>query len=487
MKLNVVVLAAGLGTRMCSEIPKVLHPLAGRPLLEHVLDTVSCLDPHQTIVVSGHGHELVRDAFSDHDIIWATQSEQLGTGHAVMQALDYLDADARVLILLGDVPLISAETLQHLIHSTDNNDLGMLTADMPDPTGFGRIYRDENGQVIEIIEERDASPEVKNIKEINAGIFLASALQLNKWLPKLGDDNSQGEYYLTDIVPMALQYGQAITALKAPNHWETMGINDQSQLAEVERYFQRQQAERLMREGVRFSDPTRFDLRGECQAGSDVSIDINVILEGEVRIGSGASIGPNCVISNSVIGENTVIRANAIIEESTIGNNAIVMPGSTIERANIAEGVTIKANSVIEDASIGANAQIGPFARLRPGSDIQSDAKIGNFVEIKNSTVGKGSKINHLSYIGDTVIGEDANIGAGTITCNYDGVNKHQTTIGDRAFIGSNTQLVAPVTIGDDAVIGAGSTITEDAPPTKTHPKPQQTNHSRPLAKARKV
>jgi len=433
MTINVVILAAGKGTRMKSAKPKVLHKIAGLPMVEHVVLTAKKLDAKKVCVVFGHGGDQVQSHFDNHscaDIIdWVEQKEQLGTGHAVHQAMSAVDEDSQVLILYGDVPLIKEETLRDLVE-VSRGGVGLLTVNLVPPTGYGRIIRNEENLVVGIVEQKDANEEQQKITEVNTGILTMSATLLNSWLPKLGNDNAQGEYYLTDLIAMASGEGVAIHTTQPKDPVEVEGINNRKQLATIERAFQLNAAEQLMVQGVSFSDPTRVDIRGDIRVGQDIEIDFNVLLEGDVSIGSGVSVGPNCCIKNSCIGDNVII----------------------------------KANSVIEGAVIGARCEVGPFARIRPGTEMSEGAKIGNFVETKKTIIGEGSKVSHLTYIGDAVIGKNANIGAGTITCNYDGVNKFQTNIGDNAFIGSNSSLVAPVTIGAGATIGAGSTIGTNAP-----------------------
>jgi len=434
MKLGVVILAAGQGTRMRSSLPKVLHRLANRPLLRHVVSTSGKLDPVQTIIVFGHGGGAVRQAFSsDSEFTWVEQDQQLGTGHAVAQAIPALADVDQVLVLYGDVPLIQSATLSSLIQAASRTDLALLTVNLAEPTGYGRIVRDDQGHVQRIVEQKDASAEELAISEINTGFLVATKAKLIDWLSRLDNDNAQKEYYLTDIVELAVADGIEVLTAQPSNSTEVMGVNDRSQLAHLERYYQRMQAEELMRQGVALLDPTRFDLRGVLIAGQDVEIDINVIIEGQVEVGDDVRIGANSVIRNSTI----------------------------------ASGVQILENCVIEDAIIGRESIIGPFSRIRPGVHLSGNNKVGNFVEIKKSEIDEGSKINHLSYIGDSLIGKNVNIGAGTITCNYDGANKFQTIIGDNVFIGSDSQLVAPVKIEAGATIGAGSTITADAPADK--------------------
>jgi bifunctional UDP-N-acetylglucosamine pyrophosphorylase/glucosamine-1-phosphate N-acetyltransferase len=430
MKLHIVVLAAGKGTRMKSRTPKVLHCLSDRPLLAHVLDRAQVMGAHSVDVVYGHGSEQVLNHFSDTPANWVLQEPQLGTGHALMQAMPHIDDDATVLVLYGDVPLIQASTLQALVEAAAPGHLALLTARLPEPGGYGRIIRDGQGQVIRIVEKKDASAEELAVNEINTGFLAAPAGLLRDWLSRLQNNNAQGEYYLTDVVAMAVAQDITISDQQPAAMWEIMGVNSQGDLAELERIHQENQAQILMDQGVTIRDPNRFDLRGELHVGQDVNIDVNVVLEGKV-----------------VLGDNVRIRPNVVIRDAEIGANSL-----------------IKENCVIEQVTVGAGCIVGPFARLRPGTTLDKGVHIGNFVELKNSRVGEGSKINHLSYVGDTRVGKGVNIGAGTITCNYDGVNKHRTVIGDHVFIGSDTQLVAPVTIGDNATIGAGSTITNDAP-----------------------
>ncbi len=431
MKLGVAILAAGQGKRMKSDLPKVLHPLADRPLLGHVIATARQLEAARIAVVYGHGGERVPRAFVDSDLIWVEQAEQLGTGHAVQQAMPAMSDMDRVLVLYGDVPLTSAETLQALMGASENSSLALLTVDRDDPHGYGRIVRDAaDGRVLRIVEQKEASAEELAIREINTGILVAGRERLDSWLGRLENANAQGEYYLTDIVAMAVAEGISVRSTQPGDMFEVMGVNDRRQLSELERHYQRMAADRLMQQGVTLRDPARFDLRGTLEAGQDVEIDVNVLIEGDVRLGSNVRVGPNTVIRNSRIGDD----------------------------------VEIFANCVIEDAQVGDGGRIGPFARLRPQTELAEEVHVGNFVEIKKSTVDQGSKINHLAYVGDTSIGKAVNIGAGTITCNYDGANKFRTIIGDDVFIGSDTQLVAPVEVGAGATVGAGSTITRDVP-----------------------
>jgi bifunctional UDP-N-acetylglucosamine pyrophosphorylase/glucosamine-1-phosphate N-acetyltransferase len=413
---------------MKSALPKVLHPIAGHPMLHHVIDTAKQLGAERIHTVIGHGADKVRETTDEASVNWVTQSEQLGTGHAVAQALPDLPDDARVLVLYGDVPLTRHETLDGLVGTLDDQTLGLLTVTMDNPQGYGRIVRNADGDVQSIVEQKDASPDQQQIREVNTGILAVSAKHLKTWLPTLSNSNAQGEYYLTDIIAMAVEQGLRIAVSQPENPYEVQGVNNRLQLAELERWFQRQQADRLMTEGATLADPSRIDVRGELSIGNDLWIDVNVVFEGKVSLGSNVSIGPGCVIKD----------------------------------ATIADGAEIKANSVIEGAVIGASAQIGPFARIRPGTELAANTKVGNFVETKKAIVGEGSKINHLSYVGDASLGRNVNVGAGTITCNYDGVNKYRTVLGDGVFVGSNTALVAPVTVAADATIGAGSTITRD-------------------------
>ncbi len=427
MATEVVILAAGRGTRMRSKYPKVLHRIAGKPMVEHVIDSARKIDAEAIHVVIGHGAELVRDMVKGQDIQWAIQDQQLGTGHAVAQAMTNVNEDAIVLVVYGDVPLVATETLAALVAAADQATLSLLTVLLDDPQGYGRIVR-RAGVIQAIVEQKDADEEQLVIGEINTGILAVSAAKLNQWLPQLSANNAQGEYYLTDIIAMAVADGMGVTALHPKTELEVEGINNRKQLAILERFYQRQQADQLMLDGVTLSDPERIDIRGEMNVGEDIFIDVNCVFIGDVVIGDDVSIGPNCVIENSSIGSGSVIKANSILEEATVG----------------------------------ITCEVGPFARLRPGTDLSEKAKIGNFVETKKAKIGEGSKVNHLSYIGDTTIGIGANVGAGTITCNYDGVNKSVTNIGDGAFIGSNSSLVAPVNIGKNATVGAGSTITVD-------------------------
>ncbi|MDY6941530.1 MAG: bifunctional UDP-N-acetylglucosamine diphosphorylase/glucosamine-1-phosphate N-acetyltransferase GlmU [Pseudomonadota bacterium] len=430
--LSVVILAAGKGTRMNGALPKVLHPLAGRPLLAHVVETASALNPEQICVVVGHGAESVRRRFADCGFTWVEQKEQLGTGHAVAQALPLIPDDASVLVLYGDVPLVTPDTLSALVQAGDR-DLSLLTTRPENPAGYGRIVRDATKRIVGIVEEKDANEEQRRIPEVNTGLLACPAALLRALIGKLGRGNAQREYYLTDVVGMAADEGRPIQSQAAENSSEVLGVNDRSQLAAVERAYQLRLAERFLNDGVTLMDPSRFDVRGELRCGRDVVIDVNAVFEGTVILEDGVHVGAHCVIRDCRIGACTE-----------------VLPFSHLD-----------------GATIGSEARIGPYARLRPGADLADHVHVGNFVEVKQSTVGKGSKISHLSYVGDARVGQYVNIGAGTITCNYDGARKHQTEIGDGAFIGSGTELVAPVTVGAGANIGAGSTIRKDAPANK--------------------
>ncbi len=430
MPLSIIILAAGQGTRMCSDLPKVLHPLGGKPLLHHVIETARRLESEAVHVVVGHGAALVREATPDTDVHWVEQAEQLGTGHAVAQVMPAVPDDHIVLVMYGDVPLVSTGTLQPLYELARQGFVGLLTAELEDPTGYGRILHHADGSISGIVEEKDASKSQRAINEINTGFLAVSAARLRGWVEALDNNNASGEFYLTDVIASAVSDGCGVRGISAEDVEEVLGINDRIQLAVQERCFQERQAMACLQAGVTLIDPARFDLRGTLQAGQDVVIDVNVVLEGDVMLGDRVHIGPNVLMRNVQVGD----------------------------------GVEILANCVIEDAVVGSNSRIGPFARIRPETVLAENTHIGNFVEIKKSDVGTGSKINHLSYIGDTSVGSSVNIGAGTITCNYDGANKHRTLIGDNVFIGSDTQLIAPVEIKDGATIGAGSTITQDAP-----------------------
>lgn len=426
MSTSVIILAAGKGTRMRSSLPKVLQPLAGRPLLGHVIETAKNLNAGHIITIYGHGGALVQQAFAHEKIQWVEQAEQLGTGHAVKVTLPVLPTTGSSLILSGDVPCISQATLQKLLDASTTG-IGLVTLTVADATGYGRIVR-ENGKIQAIVEHKDASEEQRKIKEFNTGIYAVSNAKLHEWLPRLSNDNAQGEYYLTDIVAMAIADGLEVASVEPELAFEVEGVNDRVQLAALEREFQTFQAKQLMQQGVHLIDPSRFDLRGHLTAGKDVRIDINVIIEGDVSLGDNVEIGAGCIIKNT----------------------------------KIASGTKVQPYSVFDSAIVGEDTQIGPFARLRPGAELANDVHIGNFVEVKNTKIGLGSKANHFTYLGDAEVGAGSNIGAGTITCNYDGANKFKTIIGDAAFIGSNSSLVAPVTIGNGATVGAGSVITRD-------------------------
>ena len=428
MSIDVVILAAGQGSRMKSSLPKVLHKVAGKPMVQHVIDQAKQLANSAIHVVVGHGADQVEAALANEECGFYLQAEQKGTGHAVAQAVPGLRAEGVTLVLYGDVPLTPASVFESMVQTAQQGKVALLTVKLDDPTGYGRIIRSAVNDVVGIVEQKDANPEQLAITEVNTGIMAMPTSHLIEWLPQLSSNNAQGEYYLTDLIAMAASAGISVQAQHPESEYEVQGVNNRRQLAELERWYQLQQANRLMDAGVTLADPTRIDVRGELIVGSDVEIDINFIAEGIVKIGSGATIGPNCVIKDAVIGDN----------------------------------VEILANSHIDGAMVAAGCQIGPYARLRPGSDLAAGAKAGNFVEIKKAKIGEGSKVNHLTYIGDAVIGKGANIGAGTITCNYDGVNKSLTEIGDNAFIGSNSSLVAPVKVGAGATIGAGSTITSE-------------------------
>jgi bifunctional UDP-N-acetylglucosamine pyrophosphorylase/glucosamine-1-phosphate N-acetyltransferase len=433
MPLSVVILAAGQGKRMASDLPKVLQPLAGRPLLAHVVGTARRLDPDAIHIVYGHGGERVREALPAADLRWVLQAEQQGTGHAVAQAMPAIPDGHTVLVLYGDVPLVREATLASLAGRAGPQSLVLLSAKLPDPAGYGRVIRDNAGRVVRIVEERDANHKEKAVAEINTGLLAAPAARLRGWLAALKPDNAQGEYYLTDCIGAAVRDGVAVEAVVAESAGEVLGVNDKVQLAEVEAVHRRERATDLMKRGVTIVDPARVDIRGEVSCGRDVVLEINVILEGKVKLGDRVRVGPGCVLRDCEIGADTEVRAHSILEGAVTGPRCI----------------------------------IGPFARLRPGTRLADEVHVGNFVEVKNSEVGAGSKANHLSYVGDTTIGAKVNVGAGTVTCNYDGVNKHRTEIGDGAFIGSGTMLVAPVSVGADATIGAGSTITKPAPAGK--------------------
>lgn len=427
MSVSAVVLAAGKGTRMKSSLPKVLHPIAGKPMVQHILDTLSGIGVVDTNLIYGHGGDQLQEALGHNSLNWCLQEQQLGTGHAVMQAVPNIDDNDNVLVLVGDAPLIKPKTLQHLIQTKSNADLVLLTVSLDDPTGMGRIIRDGE-QVKAIVEHKDANDDQRLIKEINTGIMIMGGADLKRWLNNLNSDNAQQEYYLTDVIEMAAAEGKNIKAVQAGSAVEVEGINNRVQLAKIERAYQMLQAEALMTAGVSLIDPSRIDVRGELITGQDISIDVNVVFEGKVTLGNGIRIGANCVLKD----------------------------------CEIADGAVIEAFSMVDQALVGEKCSVGPYARLRPGSVMKAQSRVGNFVEMKKTELGEGAKANHLTYLGDTTVGSGANIGAGTITCNYDGVNKSKTLIGDGAFIGSNSSLVAPVSIGVKATVGAGSVINKD-------------------------
>lgn len=429
--LQVVILAAGKGKRMRSDLPKVLHPLAGRPLLAHVLAAARALSPRRLCVVVGHGGAVVRERLADREVAWVEQSPQLGTGHAVMQALPALAAGGIVLVLYGDVPLISSATLAGLVEVAAGGRLALLTQVLDDPTGYGRIVKDAGGAVQRIVEEKDANATERAIREVNTGILAVSRERIDTWLARLRNDNAQGEYYLTDIVAAAVADGVPVAVRHPSAAYECLGVNSKAELAALERQYQMNHAKRLLEAGVTLADPARIDVRGDLECGRDVSIDVNCIFEGRVVLADGVRLGASCILRDVVVGAGTEIRPFTIVEE----------------------------------AAIGENARIGPFARIRPGTDLAADVHVGNFVEVKASRLGRGSKANHLAYVGDSTVGSDVNIGAGTITCNYDGAVKHRTVIEDDVHIGSDVQLIAPVTVGRGATIAAGATITDDVPP----------------------
>lgn len=431
--INVVILAAGAGKRMNSSLPKVLQPLSGKPMLHHVIDSAQKLNPSKLVVVYGHGGDQVRSSveqnYSDNEIIWALQAEQLGTGHALKCALPHLDNDGLTLVLYGDVPLIELSTLDKMIAKYQDN-VVMLTDEVENPTGYGRVVRNPEFRITNIVEEKDASQSERAIREINTGFYVLPNQYLANWLGKLSNNNNQGEYYLTDVIALAHDQEVEIDYLLAPHHYEVMGVNDKLQLEQLERIYQLNQANEILKSGVTLADKHRIDLRGTLSAGKDCAIDVNCVFEGSVSLGNNVKIGAGCLLKDVTIADN----------------------------------VTIKPYSILEDATIASGAQIGPYARLRPGTVLAEDTHIGNFVEIKKSTVGVGSKVNHLTYIGDAEIGSKVNVGAGSVTCNYDGVNKFKTVIGNNVFIGSGTMMVAPVQINDGSLIGAGSVITQDTP-----------------------
>ncbi len=426
MALNVVILAAGKGTRMKSSLPKVLHKVAERPMVQHVIDTANSLGAQSINLVYGYGAEQLKAGLGEQPLHWVLQAEQLGTGHAVQQAIPHIADEDTVLILYGDVPLTRKETLEQLLATRDENGLAILTVILANPTGYGRIVR-ENGKVVGIVEQKDATPAQLLINEVNSGIMAVPGKKLKAWLSGLQNNNAQGEFYLTDIVAMAAAEGVTITTAHPQNPIETEGANNRVQLAQLERAYQLRKAEELMLNGANLRDPARIDVRGEVQVGSDVMIDVNVIFEGKVVLGNGVSIGANCILKDVVIDANTEIKPNTMVESSTIG----------------------------------ADCSVGPYARIRPDSVLADDSHVGNFVELKKTVLGQGSKANHLTYLGDSVIGSKVNVGAGTITCNYDGANKFQTTIEDGVFVGSNSSLVAPITLGKNSTVGAGSVVTQ--------------------------
>lgn len=425
--MSVVILAAGKGTRMYSDLPKVLHPLAGKPMVQHVIDTAKGLGANRIHIVYGHGGDLLKKNLTDPHLHWVLQAEQLGTGHAMQQAAPAFADDEDILMLYGDVPLITVETLATLQQAKPQGGIALLTVVVENPTGYGRILR-QNNEITGIVEQKDASVEQLTIREVNTGILLANGADLKRWLSQLTNNNAQGEYYITDIIALAHQEGQRIAGVHPAKQSETEGVNNRLQLSQLERVYQQDVAEKLLLAGVMLSDASRFDLRGKLAHGRDVTIDTNVIIEGEVTLGNNVTLGTGCVIRNSTIGDNCVISPY----------------------------------SVIEDAQIATDCTIGPFARLRPGATLAQAVHVGNFVEIKKAQLGKGSKAGHLSYLGDAIIGENVNVGAGTITCNYDGKNKYQTVIGDNVFVGSDTQFIAPVTVGDQVTIAAGTTVMKD-------------------------
>ena len=434
MKLSIVILAAGKGKRMATDLPKVLHQLGGLSLLERVVNTVQTLNPHKVYVVYGNGGGRVQRELNHLPVEWVEQAQQLGTGHAVLQAVPRCDDDEQLLVLYGDVPLISSDTLNSLLHTTPHDCLGVLVTDMPDPSGLGRIIRNDSGHIINIVEERDADDQQRKIREVNTGILTCPARFLKHWLPQLKNKNHQQEYYLTDIVALAVDAGVAVLGVRDDCAQEMQGVNNLWQLATLERYYQYTMARQLAMSGVQVMDPHRLDIRGnDVIVEADAVLDVNVILEGVVRIGAHSKIGPNVILRDVTIGKHVEIKANTVIENSTIADQC----------------------------------SVGPFARIRPGTVLDKQAKIGNFVETKKTTIGVASKINHLSYVGDSTVGRQVNIGAGVITCNYDGVNKWHTEIGDKAFIGSNTALIAPLKVGEQATVGAGSTLSRDVPAQK--------------------
>jgi bifunctional UDP-N-acetylglucosamine pyrophosphorylase/glucosamine-1-phosphate N-acetyltransferase len=427
MNFSAVILAAGKGTRMYSQKPKVLHTLAGKPMVKHVIDTCQGLGTNHIHLIYGHGGEQMKQILADESVNWVLQAKQLGTGHAVDQAADLFDDDEKIVVLYGDVPLIADETIENLLTAYPEGGIALLTVVLDDPTGYGRIVR-EQGEIVAIVEQKDATEVQKLIQEINTGVLVASGRDLKRWLSQLDNNNAQGEYYLTDVIAAAHREGRMIHAVHPGHPMEVEGVNDRLQLARLERLYQRNQAEKLLVQGVMLRDPERFDLRGQLQCGTDVEIDVNVVVEGCVTLGDNVVIGAGCVLKDCEIDSNTFVRPY----------------------------------SVIEGATIGEDCTIGPFTRLRPGAEMMQDAHVGNFVEVKNARLGNGSKANHLSYLGDADIGARVNVGAGAITCNYDGANKHKTIIGNDVFVGSDSQLIAPITIADGATIGAGTTVSRD-------------------------
>lgn len=427
--MNIVILAAGMGKRMHSSLPKVLHPLAGKPMLVHILDSVRELEPDRLIVVYGNGGELVRERVAAEDVIFVKQEKQLGTGHATLQAVPALDESVPTLILNGDGPLIRSASLKRLVETAGDTSVGVMTVELDDPTGLGRIIR-ENGQIVRIVEQKDGNEAELAVKEINTGMICAPTRLLKRWLASLSNNNAQGEHYLTDIISMALSEHVPIVSAQPDHVWEALGVNSKAQLAGLERIYQRSIADRLLADGVTLADPDRIDVRGTLTCGRDVFIDVNCVFEGDVELGDSVTVSPNCIIRNARIGA----------------------------------GAEIRGFCHLEGAQVGAGSLIGPYARLRPGADLGEEVHIGNFVEVKNSRIAAQSKANHLAYVGDSSVGERVNIGAGAITCNYDGANKHRTVIEDDVFIGTNCELVAPVKVGAGATVGAGTTLTRDAP-----------------------
>jgi len=429
MTLSVVILAAGKGTRMCSRLPKVLHKIADKPMVQHVIDTAKGVGAKNIHLIYGHGGDQIQAAISEPQLNWVEQTEQLGTGHAMQIAMPHFEEDEKILIVYGDVPLLTEHTLQKLIDVQPQGGIGLLTVHLENPTGYGRIERSD-GEVSAIVEQKDANAAQLEINEVNTGILVANAADLRRWLPALSNDNAAGEYYLTDIIKMAHQEGGVIRAEHPASTVEVEGVNNRLQLSNLERAYQLQEAEKLLLAGVMLRDPARFDLRGELSCGMDVEIDVNVIIKGKVTLGDNVVVGANCVLID----------------------------------CDIADGVVIQPNSIIESSTVGERSTIGPFARLRPQTVLKEEVHIGNFVEVKKSTLGNGTKCGHLTYLGDSVVGERVNVGAGVITCNYDGANKFQTTIGDDVFVGSDCQIIAPVTIGSGATTAAGTTVTSDVP-----------------------